>query len=189
MKHLGSQVTKHIAKELKHSAPNYISLPIVIKKAKGIHAWDIDNNKYFDFLGAYSAVNQGHLHPQIVQTAVKQLKQCSITSRAFHNTIFPEFAEKITTLCGYDNVLPMNTGAEAVETACKIARKWGYETKNIAPEQGIIVSAKNCFHGRTYMSISLNSDSLARDNFGPVWISSAIKSTLCFLHNFSTVGK
>jgi ornithine--oxo-acid transaminase len=168
MRHLGSQVTKYITKELKYSAPNYISLPVVIKKAKGIYAWDINNNKYFDFLSAYSALNHGHLHPTIVRSTIQQLKECSLTSRAFHNDIFPEFAEKITKLCGYDNVLPMNTGAEGVETACKIARKWGYETKNIPPNKGIIVSAKNCFHGRTYMSISLNSDSPARDNFGPL---------------------
>ena len=168
MRRFCSSASHIINKELKYSAPNYISLPVVINKAKGIYAWDVDDKKYYDFLSAYSAVNQGHLHPHIVQSAIEQLQKCSITSRAFHNTIFPQFAEKITKLAGYDNVLPMNSGAEGVESACKIARKWGYETKNIDPNRGIIVSAKNCFHGRTYMSISLNSDHAARNNFGPL---------------------
>jgi ornithine--oxo-acid transaminase len=168
MKRFSSLASNLIKKELKYSAPNYISLPVVLNRANGIYAWDVDGKKYFDFLSAYSAINHGHLHPRIVHSAKQQLSQCALTSRAFHNDIFPQFAEKITTLSGYDNVLPMNTGAEGVESACKIARKWGYEVKNIPKNKGIIVSAKNCFHGRTYMSISLNSDHDARNNFGPL---------------------
>jgi ornithine--oxo-acid transaminase len=165
---LCGQAKRIVQKEFRFSAPNYISLPVVLKRTKDIYAWDVSGKKYYDFLSAYSAVNQGHLHPRIVGAAIQQLQNTSITSRAFHNNIFPEFAEKITQLCDYDNVLPMNTGAEGVETACKIARKWGYETKMIPWNKSIIVSAKNCFHGRTYMSISLNSDHDARHNFGPL---------------------
>ena len=168
MRKISKLANSFIQKELRCSAPNYISLPVVIQRARDVYAWDVDGTKYFDFLSAYSAVNQGHLHPSIVGAAIKQLGSTSLTSRAFHNSVFPDFAEKITTLTGYDNVLPMNTGAEGVETACKLSRKWGYETKNIPENEGIIVSANNCFHGRTYMSISLSNDSTATDNFGPL---------------------
>ena len=168
MKQISRLANTFIQQELRYSAPNYISLPVVIDRVKDVYAWDVNGTKYFDFLSAYSAVNQGHLHPSIVGAAIRQLGSSSLTSRAFHNSIFPDFARKITNLTGYDKVLPMNTGAEGVETACKLSRKWGYEVKNIPENEGIIVSANNCFHGRTYMSISLSNDPSATDNFGPL---------------------
>jgi len=129
--------------------------------------YDCDGKEYFDFLSAYSAVNQGHCHPGIMQAAVEQLQTCHLTSRAFHNDQLGPFAEYVTNLFGFDRVLPMNTGAEGVETACKIARKWAYEVKGVEPDQATIVFAKRNFHGRTMAVISASSDPDAFGNFGP----------------------
>ena len=156
-----------INKEMKYGAHNYQPIPVVIDRTEGSHVWDADNKHYYDFLSAYSAVNQGHLHPELVRVTIEQLKKCTLTSRAFHNSVFPEFAEKITKLFNYDKVLPMNTGAEAVETAIKIARKWGYEKKGIQKNKAQVVVANGCFHGRTTLCISLSDDPTSYSGFGP----------------------
>lgn len=154
--------------ETAHTAPNYKpSLPIVIKKSLDTRVYDTDNKPFYDFLSAYSAVNQGHLHPKIIEAAVEQMKFCTLPSRAYYNDIFPLYAQKITKLMGFDHVIPMNTGAEAVETACKLARRWGYRIKHIPPQQAHIVSIKGCFHGRTLFPISFSNDPDCQDDFGP----------------------
>lgn len=156
-----------INKEQQHSAHNYHPLPVVLNKGKGVFVWDVSGKKYYDFLSAYSAVNQGHSHPKIVKALVDQAETLALTSRAFHNDKFVEFSEYITSYFGFDKVLPMNTGAEAVETAIKIARKWGYEKKNIPENQAKIVVCLNNFHGRTITIISASNDPDATGNFGP----------------------
>lgn len=156
-----------IDKEQQHSAHNYHPLPVVLNKGKGVFVWDVSGKKYYDFLSAYSAVNQGHSHPKIVKALVDQAETLALTSRAFHNDKFVEFSEYITSYFGFDKVLPMNTGAEAVETAIKIARKWGYEKKNIPENQAKIVVCLNNFHGRTITIISASNDPDATGNFGP----------------------
>lgn len=156
-----------IEKEHKYSAHNYHPLPVVLNKGEGVFVWDVSGKKYFDFLSAYSAVNQGHSHPKIINALVEQAKTLALTSRAFHNNKFVEFSEYITNYFGFDKVLPMNTGAEAVETAIKIARKWGYEKKGIAENQAKIVVCLNNFHGRTITIISASNDPDANKNFGP----------------------
>ncbi len=163
-----TQISKQlIEKEQKYSAHNYHPLPVVLSKGEGVFVWDVEGKKYFDFLSAYSAVNQGHSHPKIVNALVEQAKTLSLTSRAFHSEKFVEFSEYITNYFGFDKVLPMNTGAEAVETAIKIARKWGYEKKNIAENQAKIIVCLNNFHGRTITIISASNDPDANKNFGP----------------------
>ncbi|XP_047328518.1 ornithine aminotransferase, mitochondrial [Impatiens glandulifera] len=154
--------------ESQHSAHNYHPVPVVFSHAKGSSIWDPEGNKYLDFLSAYSAVNQGHCHPNIVKALVEQAEKLTLSSRAFHNDKFPTLAEYLTSLLGYDMVLPMNTGAEGVETALKLARKWGYEKKEIPKDQAIIVSCCGCFHGRTLGVISLSCDNDATRGFGPL---------------------
>ena len=131
------------------AAHNYHPLPIVFAKAKGSSVWDPENKHYLDFLSAYSAVNQGHCHPELVKALTEQAQTLTLSSRAFYNDVFPRFAEYVTRTFGYDMVLPMNTGAEAVETAIKIARKWGYKVKGIPENQALVFSVSENFHGRT----------------------------------------
>lgn len=148
-------------------AHNYHPLPVVLEKGKGVYVWDVEGKKYLDFLSAYSAVNQGHCHPEIVNTLVTQSMKLTLTSRAFHNNQLGLFEFYITQFFGYDKVLPMNTGAEAVETAIKLCRKWGYEKKNIAENRALIVVCDQNFHGRTTTIVSFSSDSESKDFFGP----------------------
>lgn len=156
-----------IEKELKYSAHNYHPLPVVLSKGEGVYVWDVEGKKYFDFLSAYSAVNQGHCHPKIIDALTNQAKTLALTSRAFHNDKFVEFSAFVTDYFGFEKVLPMNTGAEAVETAIKLARKWGYEKKGIAENQAKIIVCENNFHGRTITIISASNDPDATVNYGP----------------------
>lgn len=158
---------KFIALEERCGAHNYHPLPVVLEKGKGVFVYDVDGKKYYDFLSAYSAVNQGHCHPHIVNALVNQSKNLTLTSRAFHNNILGQYEEFATSFFGYDKLLPMNTGAEAVETAIKIARKWAYEVKGVNENEAQIVVCENNFHGRTTTIISFSNDPVARDNFGP----------------------
>ncbi|KAK2642898.1 hypothetical protein Ddye_024661 [Dipteronia dyeriana] len=154
--------------EYQYSAHNYHPVPIVFSQAKGSSIWDPEGNKYLDFLSAYSAVNQGHCHPKIMKALQEQAERLTLSSRAFYNDKFPMFAERLTSMFGYDMVLPMNTGAEGVETALKVARKWGYEKKKIPNDEAIIVSCRGCFHGRTLAAISMSCDNEATNGFGPL---------------------
>jgi ornithine--oxo-acid transaminase len=156
-----------IALEDQHGAHNYHPLPVVLSKGKGVYVWDVEGKKYYDFLSAYSAVNQGHCHPKIVNALMEQAQTLTLTSRAFYNDKLGKYEKFITDLFGFDKVLPMNTGAEAVETALKICRKWAYEKKGINEHQAVIVVCENNFHGRTTTIISFSNDENARKNFGP----------------------
>lgn len=153
--------------EDKYGAHNYHPLPVVLDKGEGVFVWDVEGKKYYDFLSAYSAVNQGHSHPKIVEALVQQAQKLALTSRAFYNSNLGEYEQKITTLFGFDKVLPMNSGAEAVETAVKLARKWGYEIKGIAENAAKIIVCENNFHGRTTTIVSFSNDSDANQNYGP----------------------
>lgn len=164
---LSSKSEVLIEKENKYGAHNYHPLPVVLEKGEGVFVWDVDGKKYYDFLSAYSAVNQGHCHPKIVNAMIKQAQTLTLTSRAFHNDQLGVFEEFITKYFGFDKVLPMNTGAEAVETALKLCRKWGYEVKGIPENQAQIVVCENNFHGRTTTVISFSNDENARKSFGP----------------------
>ncbi|UUV20996.1 ornithine--oxo-acid transaminase [Paenimyroides aestuarii] len=156
-----------IALEEKYGAHNYHPLPVVLTKGEGVYVWDVEGKKYYDFLSAYSAVNQGHCHPKLVEAINKQAQQLTLTSRAFYNDKLGVYEEKITKLFGFDKVLPMNSGAEAVETAIKLTRKWAYEVKNIQEEEAVIIVCENNFHGRTTTIISFSNDHNARKNYGP----------------------
>jgi len=156
-----------MAMEYEHGAHNYHPIPVVFSRAQGANVWDPEGKHYYDFLSAYSAVNQGHCHPKIVKALVEQASQCTLSSRAFYNDKLPQFAKRVTEMFGYDMVLPMNTGAEAVETGLKIARKWGHMKKGIKEGRGAVVSAKGCFHGRTLAAVSLSDDPECRKGFGP----------------------
>ena len=156
-----------IALEEKYGAQNYHPLPVVLSKGEGVHVWDVEGNKYYDFLSAYSAVNQGHCHPKIINALKSQAEKLTLTSRAFYNDMLGKYEKYITEYFGFDKVLPMNTGAEAVETAIKLARKWGYEKKGIHANQAKIVVCQNNFHGRTITIISASNDPVATENFGP----------------------
>ncbi|MCH7400024.1 ornithine--oxo-acid transaminase [Belliella sp. DSM 107340] len=153
--------------EDKYGAHNYHPLPVVLAKGQGVFLWDVEGKKYFDFLSAYSAVNQGHCHPRIKEALIEQAGTLTLTSRAFFNDVLGPFEKYITEYFGFDKVLPMNTGAEGVETALKIARKWGYEKKGVDENEAVIVVAENNFHGRTTTIISFSNDQNARKNFGP----------------------
>ena len=153
--------------EEKHGAHNYHPLPVVLERGEGVYVWDIDGKKYYDFLSGYSAVNQGHCHPKIVQSFIEQSKKLTLTSRAFYNNVLGEYEKFITELFDYDKVLPMNTGVEAVETAIKLCRKWAYEIKGIEEGKAKIIVCQGNFHGRTSTVISFSSDEQARKNFGP----------------------
>ncbi|MFM9825622.1 ornithine--oxo-acid transaminase [Flavobacterium sp.] len=156
-----------IAKENKYGAHNYHPLPVVLDKGEGVYVWDVDGKKYFDFLSAYSAVNQGHCHPKIVGAMIQQAQTLTLTSRAFYNDQLGNYEEYITKYFGFDKVLPMNTGAEAVETAIKLCRKWSYEVKGIPENQAQIIVCENNFHGRTTTIVSFSNDETARKSFGP----------------------
>ncbi len=156
-----------IALENKYGAHNYHPLPVVLAKGEGVYLWDIEGKKYFDFLSAYSAVNQGHCHPDIIDALTEQSKQLTLTSRAFYNDQLGRMEQYLTETFHFDKVLPMNTGAEAVETALKIARRWAYKVKGLPEDQAQIVVCDQNFHGRTTTIISFSSDKTARQGFGP----------------------
>lgn len=162
-----SQSQFYIDLEEKYGAHNYHPLPVVLHRGNGVYVWDVENKRYFDFLSAYSAVNQGHCHPKIVNTLVQQAQTLTLTSRAFHNDKLGLYEQYITKLFGYDKVLPMNTGAEAVETAVKLARKWAYNVKGIEENKAEIVFAKENFHGRTMTAVSASTDPSSYKGFGP----------------------
>lgn len=153
--------------ENKYGAHNYHPLPVVLSRGEGVHVWDVEGKKYYDFLSAYSAVNQGHCHPKIVGAMTNQAKTLTLTSRAFYNDVLGKFEKYATETFHFDKLLPMNTGAEAVETALKICRKWAYEVKGIAENEAEIIVCENNFHGRTTTIISFSNDAVARKNFGP----------------------
>ncbi|QIY84119.1 ornithine--oxo-acid transaminase [Chryseobacterium sp. NEB161] len=157
----------YIDLENQYGAHNYHPLPVVLDRGEGVFVWDVEGKKYYDFLSAYSAVNQGHSHPKIVNALTEQAQKLALTSRAFYNNQLGEYEKKITTLFGFDKVLPMNSGAEAVETAVKLARKWSYEIKNIAENTAKIVVCENNFHGRTTTIVSFSNDPDANHNYGP----------------------
>jgi ornithine--oxo-acid transaminase len=163
-----SRTTELIAKEDKYGAHNYHPLDVVLAKGEGIWVWDVEGKKYMDFLAAYSAVNQGHNHPRIVGALVEQLAKLALTSRAFRNDIMPLYYEQVTKLLGYGRVCPMNTGAEAVETAVKLARKWGYKVKGIPRGKAEIIVCEGNFHGRTITVISFSSEPQYKDGFEPL---------------------
>lgn len=153
--------------EDKYGAHNYHPLPVVLSRGEGVFLWDVEGKKYYDFLSAYSAVNQGHCHPRIKEAMIEQVGTLTLTSRAFYNDMLGPFEKFITEYFGFDMVLPMNTGAEGVETALKLARKWGYEKKGVAENSAKIIVAENNFHGRTTTIISFSNDANARKSFGP----------------------
>ena len=153
--------------ENKYGAHNYHPLPVVLAKGEGVYVWDCEGKRYYDFLSAYSAVNQGHCHPKIVKALTEQAETLTLTSRAFFNNVLGDYEKYMTELFGFEKILPMNTGAEAVETALKLTRKWGYEVKGIAENEAIIIVCENNFHGRTTTVISFSNDEDARKNFGP----------------------
>ncbi len=153
--------------EEKYGAHNYHPLPVVLNKGEGVFLYDVDGKRYYDFLSGYSAVNQGHCHPKIIAALIRQSQQLTLTSRAFHNNLLGEYEKYITACFGYDKVLPMNTGVEAVETAIKLCRKWGYEVKGIETDKAKIIVCDGNFHGRTVNVISFSSDPTAKNNFGP----------------------
>ncbi len=156
-----------IALEDKYGAHNYHPLPVVLNRGEGVYVWDLEGKKYYDFLSAYSAVNQGHCHPKIVGAMMEQAQKLTLTSRAFYNDKLGVYEEYVTKYFGFDKVLPMNTGAEAVETALKLCRKWAYEKKGISENDAQIIVCDNNFHGRTTTIISFSNDENARKNFGP----------------------
>ena len=156
-----------IEMESQHGAHNYHPLPVVLNKGEGVHVWDVEGKKYYDFLSAYSAVNQGHCHPRIINAMMEQAQTLSLTSRAFYNDILGVYEKYVTSYFGYDKVLPMNTGAEAVETAIKLCRKWGYEKRGVAENQANIIVCEGNFHGRTTTIVSFSDDPDARNNYGP----------------------
>jgi ornithine--oxo-acid transaminase len=157
----------YIKREDKYGAHNYHPLPVVLEKGEGVFVWDVDGKRYFDFLSAYSAVNQGHCHPKIVGAMIEQAKILTLTSRAFYNNVLGEFEEYVTKFFGYEKVLPMNSGAEADETALKLARKWAYVKKGIPEGEAKIIVCENNFHGRTITIISMSTDPDAYKGFGP----------------------
>jgi ornithine--oxo-acid transaminase len=158
---------QYIEREEKYNAHNYHPLPVVLEKGHGVYVWDVEGKRYFDYLSGYSAINQGHCHPKIVAALIEQAQKLTLTSRAFHSDVLGEYANYITSYFGYDKVLPMNTGVEAVETALKLARKWGYMNKKIEENKATIVVCSQNFHGRTINVISFSTDQSSRIGFGP----------------------
>jgi ornithine--oxo-acid transaminase len=165
MVHLSSK--DYIAKEEKYGAHNYHPLPVVLAKGEGIFVWDVEGNRYFDFLAAYSAVNQGHCHPKIVHALCEQLNTLALTSRAFYNNVLGEWEEYMAQLFGYDKMLAMNSGAEADETALKLVRKWAYKVKGVPKNEAKIIVCDGNFHGRTITIISMSSDPDSYNDYGP----------------------
>lgn len=158
---------EYMDREARYGAHNYHPLPVVLEKGKGIFVWDVNGKRYYDFLSAYSAVNQGHCHPKIVEAMTEQANTLALTSRAFYNNVLGEWEEYITKYFGYDKVLPMNSGAEADETALKLCRRWGYDVKGIPADQAKIIVCDNNFHGRTITIITLSNDPSSYAGFGP----------------------
>ena len=158
---------EYMDREAKYGAHNYHPLPVVLEKGEGIYVWDVNGKRYFDFLSAYSAVNQGHCHPKIVEAMTEQAKKLALTSRAFYNNVLGEWEEYITKYFGYDKVLPMNSGAEADETALKLCLRWGYDVKGIPADQAKIIVCDNNFHGRTITIVTLSNDPSSYAGFGP----------------------
>ena len=165
--YLSEKSQHYISLEEKHGAHNYEPLPVVLARGEGPLVWDVDGKQYFDFLSAYSAVNQGHNHPKIVEALSAQAQTLCLTSRAFYNDILGPYEKMMTELFGYDKLLPMNTGAEGVETALKLARKWAYQVKGVKENEAIIVTCMNNFHGRTISIISFATDENAKKEYGP----------------------
>lgn len=162
------ELSRHFLEmEEKYGAHNYHPIPVVLDRGENVFVWDVEGKKYFDFLSGYSAVNQGHCHPVILQSFLEQAQKLTLTSRAFHSDLLGEYTRYITAYFGYDKVLPMNTGVEAVETALKLCRKWAYEVKGLEDGKAVIVVCKGNFHGRTSTVISFSSDPSARNHFGP----------------------
>ena len=153
--------------ENQYGAHNYHPIPVVLERGEGVHVWDVNGKRYYDFLSAYSAVNQGHCHPKIINTLMAQAQKLTLTSRAFYNSQLGKYEEFVTNYFGYEKVLPMNTGAEAVETAIKLCRKWAYEKKVLAENSAQIVVCENNFHGRTTTIVSFSVDAEAYNNYGP----------------------
>ncbi|MBL7801905.1 MAG: ornithine--oxo-acid transaminase [Chitinophagales bacterium] len=153
--------------EEQYGAHNYHPLPVVLEKGRGVHVWDVDGKVYFDFLSAYSAVNQGHCHPLIIDTLKKQAEKLTLTSRAFYNSVLGEYEKYMSEYFGYDKVLPMNTGVEAVETAMKLARRWAYQVKGVEEGKAVLIFADGNFHGRTIAAISASNDPSSYAGFGP----------------------
>jgi len=164
---MSSMTQYYLELEEKNSAHNYHPIPVVLTLGEGVHVWDVEAKRYYDFLSGYSAMNHGHCHPELVRVFTEQAQTLTLTSRAFHNNWFGEYARFITDFFGYDKVLPMNTGVEAVETAIKLCRKWAYEVKEIERDKAVIVVCEGNFHGRTSGVISFSSDPDAKNNFGP----------------------
>ena len=157
----------YIQREDKYGAHNYHPLPVVLDRGEGVYVWDVEGKRYFDFLSAYSAVNQGHCHPKIVEAMTEQARKLTLTSRAFYNSLLGEFEQYITTYFGYDKVLPMNSGAEGDETALKLCRKWAYEKKGVPENEAKIIVCEGNFHGRTITIISMSTDPDSYKGFGP----------------------
>jgi len=164
---LSDRTQSYLELEEKYGAHNYHPLPVVLEKGQGVFLWDVDGKKYYDFLSGYSAVNQGHCHPAIVSAFIEQSQKLTLVSRAFHSSLLGEYAQFITNYFGYDKVLPMNTGVEAVETAIKLARRWGYRLKSISDSKAKIIVCANNFHGRTSTVISFSTDPTSYTQFGP----------------------
>lgn len=162
-----TKTQRAIALEDQFGAHNYHPLPVVLDSGKGVHVWDVEGKRYFDFLSAYSAVNQGHCHPRLVNAMQEQAARMTLTSRAFYNSLLGEYAKVLCTTFGYGKMLPMNTGAEAVETALKMARKWGYEKKGIPKDRAKVVVCEGNFHGRTISIVSMSTDPESQGGFGP----------------------
>ncbi len=160
-------IQDYIAREDKYGAHNYHPLPVVLDRGEGIFVWDVEGKRYFDFLSAYSAVNQGHCHPRIINAMLEQAGKLSLTSRAFYNSVLGEYEEFVTKYFGYDKVLPMNSGAEGDETAIKLCRKWGYQKKGIKENQAKIIVCEGNFHGRTVTIVSMSTDPDAYKDYGP----------------------
>ncbi|MEO8146998.1 MAG: ornithine--oxo-acid transaminase [Bacteroidia bacterium] len=163
------EMTSALAIELeeKYGAHNYHPLPVVLSRGEGVFVWDVEGKRYYDFLSAYSALNQGHCHPRIVNALVEQATKLTLTSRAFHNDLLGEYEKYMTTLFGYDKLLPMNSGAEAVETAMKLCRKWAYQVKGVEAGQAKIIVCNDNFHGRTISIVSASTDPTAFTDYGP----------------------
>ena len=164
---LSEKSAYYLQLEDQFGAHNYHPVPVVLEKGEGVFLYDVEGKRYYDFLSGYSAVNQGHCHPRIIQSLIQQSQKLTLTSRAFHNNLLGEYEQYITSLFGYDKVLPMNTGVEAVETALKLARRWAYDVKGIADNQAKIIVCENNFHGRTSAVISFSSDPSSFKGFGP----------------------
>jgi ornithine--oxo-acid transaminase len=164
---LSEKTNYYLELENKYGAHNYHPLPVVLKKGLGVHLWDLDDKRYYDFLSGYSAVNQGHCHPKIIDALKSQAEVLTLTSRAFHNNLLGEYEQYITSYFGYDKVLPMNTGVEGGETAIKLARRWGYQVKGVEKNKAKILFAEGNFWGRTMAAISSSTDPSSYNNFGP----------------------